>query len=276
MTDFGKDRQSHSNKGLIISGSYWIIASGAFHTDCGYNSADQVSWMKYMTAWDKITLPDTPVDSEDYTCTVGTGTLYTKKVPANTYNAQTQGTCVGGSRTIAHAVSSSASPSTSYTYDCNGNMTGRTVGGVSYTLSYDAENRMTGVSGGATASFVYDGDGDRVKATVNGSIVVYIGAYFEWSGSASTMISYYSAGGVPSNEGRRVAIRTGTTLQWLIGDHLGSTTVATDSSGVSTGTITYKPWGETESSWGTIPTKRLSTGQLDGDAGVVLFQCSLG
>ena len=29
-----------------------------------------------------------------------------------------------------------------------------------YNLTYDAENHMTGVSGTATATFVYDGDGN--------------------------------------------------------------------------------------------------------------------
>jgi len=35
-----------------------------------------------------------------------------------------------------------------------------------YTLTYDAENHLTAVSGAATASFTYDGDGNRVKGTV--------------------------------------------------------------------------------------------------------------
>jgi hypothetical protein len=34
----------------------------------------------------------------------------------------------------------------------------RTIGGSTYNLTYNAENRLTGVSGAATASFVYDGD----------------------------------------------------------------------------------------------------------------------
>jgi hypothetical protein len=34
----------------------------------------------------------------------------------------------------------------------------------------DAENHLSGVSGGATATFVYDGDGKRVKATVGGDL----------------------------------------------------------------------------------------------------------
>ena len=48
----------------------------------------------------------------------------------------------------------------SYSYDANGNMTGRTVGGSSYTLSYDRGNRLIGVSGPSTSAiFLYDADG---------------------------------------------------------------------------------------------------------------------
>ena len=56
-----------------------------------------------------------------------------------------------------HAVQQPGSSNT-YSYDCNGNMTGRAIGGVVYTLTYDAENRLTGISGGGvTASYTYDG-----------------------------------------------------------------------------------------------------------------------
>ena len=43
-------------------------------------------------------------------------------------------------------------------------MTGRTVGGVTYTLVYDAENRLQQVKQGSTvlASYTYDG-GKRVR-----------------------------------------------------------------------------------------------------------------
>ncbi len=60
-------------------------------------------------------------------------------------------------------------------------MTTRNVG-TTYTLTYDAENRLTAVSGtGLSASFAYDGDGNRVKGTVNGVTTAYIGNIFEWS-----------------------------------------------------------------------------------------------
>ena len=51
-----------------------------------------------------------------------------------------------------------------YWYDANGNMTKRIAGdNNTFEFTYDAENRLVSVSGSATASFVYDGDGVRLK-----------------------------------------------------------------------------------------------------------------
>jgi len=60
-----------------------------------------------------------------------------------------------------HAVTAMSSGE-SYVYDANGNQTQRNnLGRGNYTLSYDAENRLVSVSGAATETFVYDGDGNR-------------------------------------------------------------------------------------------------------------------
>jgi hypothetical protein len=73
-----------------------------------------------------------------------------------------------------------------------------------------------------------------VKSTVGGVTTVHLGAYFEWTGSTSTMKKYYSAGGA------RVAVLTGaSTLSFILTDHpslrsgqaLGSTSVTTDNTG---------------------------------------------
>jgi hypothetical protein len=91
----------------------------------------------------------------------------------------------------------------------------RIVSGTTYLLDYDAENRLETVTGGGVnASFVYDGDGNRVKGTVGGVTTYYIGNYYEWTGSTSTARKYYYAGAL------RVAMRTGTSSPnfWL-GDH---------------------------------------------------------
>jgi len=79
----------------------------------------------------------------------------------------------------AHAVFKAGSNNT-YCYDQNGNMRRRKLGSATYTLTYDGENHMTGLSGsGKTASYGYDGDGKRIWATQNGTTTVYIGGYFE-------------------------------------------------------------------------------------------------
>jgi hypothetical protein len=92
------------------------------------------------------------------------------------------------------------------------------------------------VSGAATASFVYDGDGNRVKSTINGTTTTFIGQHYEVTGS--TVTKYYYAGS------QRVAMRTGSTLYYLLGDHLGSTSITTNTSGALVAELRYKPWGD--------------------------------
>ena len=65
-----------------------------------------------------------------------------------------------------------------YMYDANGNM----ITGAGRTITYDPENRPISITtGSATANFVYDGDGNRVKKIINGSTTVYVGNLYEKS-----------------------------------------------------------------------------------------------
>ena len=165
--------------------------------------------------------------NETYTFDSATGTLASKAGTSLTYNAQV--TCSAGNRAIPHAVS--AASTNTYNYDCNGSQTTRLVNGQTYTLGYDADceappwgNRLVSVTGPSlTASFVYDGDGRRVKSTINGVTATFVGTHYEVTGS--TVTKYYFAGA------QRVAVRTGSTLQYLLGDHLGSTSLVTSDTG---------------------------------------------
>jgi len=60
-----------------------------------------------------------------------------------------------------------------------------------------------------------------------------------------------------------VALRQGGTLYYLLTDHLGSTALTVDSSGVKVGELRYRAYGETRYTWGTTPTSRRFTGQLE-------------
>jgi RHS repeat-associated protein len=128
-------------------------------------------------------------------------------------------------------------------------------------LGYDAENRLTSVQTSAgTATFTYDSDGSRVKGTVGGVTTTYIGNYFEWTGSTSTMKKYYYAGSI--GVAMRTGSGTGTTgVNWLFGDHLGSQSVTADASGCKIAEVRYKAWGEDRYVWGTTPTSYRYTGQ---------------
>ena len=138
-------------------------------------------------------------------------------------------------------------------YDANGNMTLRLKDGARYFLTYDAENRLTSVSGTVSASFAYNGDGQRVSATIGTTTTAYIGGYFEWQAGAGK--SYYFAGA------QRVAMRTGLGVKYLLGDHLGSTAVTALASGAFDTGTRYYPWGGVRWSSGASPTDYQFTGQ---------------
>lgn len=121
---------------------------------------------------------------------------------------------------------------TSYGYDGAGNLThDATV----HTYAYDAENKLTTYDGGATsnggATYLYDGDGRRVKKVVGGATIVT--TVFVYNVVGKLVAEYSNAS--PSSPG-------GTS--YLTSDTLGSPRVIT---GVSQGVKArhdYLPFGE--------------------------------
>jgi hypothetical protein len=189
--------------------------------------------------------------AEGYSFESGTGNLKTKNGATYTYDT-----------THKHAVASVGS--NTYGYDANGNMTSRYVGGQSFTLNYDAENRLVSVTGASTANFYYDADGAQVKTVVNGVTTYYVGNHYEVKNSVVT--KYYFAGAT------RLAVRTGTTLSYLLSDHIGSSSVTTNANGVKTASALYKAFGETRFSAGNLGTDYKFTGQREeASLGIYFF-----
>jgi len=132
-------------------------------------------------------------------------------------------------------------------------MTYRLVNGQVFNLAYDAENRMEGVTGAVTETFKYSGDGQRVTATQGITTTVFIGNYFEWRGTITDSVRYYYSAATRVGENEPV---------YLMGGHLGSTSVAVDESGVLVGSPQmYKAWGETRA--GSVQTRYQYTGQYN-------------
>jgi RHS repeat-associated protein len=173
-----------------------------------------------------------------------------------TYTTSVSGCSAGTPATKPHAVSQAGTYT--FTYDCNGNMTSRNMGS-SFTLTYDSENRLTSVSGGAAATFVYDGDGNRVKGVVGGVTTRYVGTYFE-AGTAWAKYYYFA--------GKRVAVRDSTGLTYIHGDHLGS---ATNTTGISTKTQRYYPWGARRSSEEVVTPYRFTGQREEGTIGLYFY-----
>ena len=124
------------------------------------------------------------------------------------------------------------------------------------------ENSLSTVTGTASATsvFVYDGDSNRVKSTINTTTTAFIGNHTEWNVSTQEMTRYYLAGG------QRVAFRVIKSGQadkvfYLLADHLGSTNVVMQVGG-AVETKTYTAWGKDRT--GSITkTDRQYTGQIN-------------
>jgi RHS repeat-associated protein len=137
-------------------------------------------------------------------------------------------------------------------------MTSSITGTNTYTVTYDAENRLKEVkrNGVVIASFGYDGNGQMVTATVGVTTTYYVGNYFERVNGITH--TYYC------HAGKRIAMREGSTLYWLLSDHLGSTAMVVKATGPITGQLRYKAYGEARDAWGiTDTTKYHFTGQRE-------------
>ena len=187
------------------------------------------------------------------------GDITNKANVGYTYVAQA-GDCPGGAMNKTHAVVTAGS--NSYCYDQSGSMIGRKLGTNAYTLAYDSENRLQAVSGAATATFVYDADGNRVNATFGSTSTVYAGNWYEKTGSV--VKKYYYAGH------QRVAMRDNGTLYFLLSDHLGSTSVTANISGAYATELRYYAYGGVRYNPGNQITTYRYTGQR-WDSGTSLY-----
>ncbi len=157
-----------------------------------------------------------------------------------------------------------------FDYDANGNMTMRNKGLASQqTLVWDAQNRLSQVqdnNGNLLEQYWYDVDGARVKKVDGGTTTyTFFGHYEEEvTSGVTTAVSHYSFGGL------RVAVKRGSTLYHVHGDHLGSTSMTTAGSVVE-GSRAYYPYGAQRSASGTLRTDRTFTGQKEDGTGLLYY-----
>jgi RHS repeat-associated protein len=90
--------------------------------------------------------------------------------------------------------------------------------------------------------FGYDGNGQRVQSTINGETILFVGGYYEKKGSEIT--KYYPGGAM-----RKYVIPQSISVEYTLGDHLGSASVMTDAAGNKVSEMRYNPWGQVRYSW---------------------------
>ncbi len=157
-----------------------------------------------------------------------------------------------------------------FDYDANGNMTVRNKGlAGQQTLVWDAQNRLSQVqdnNGDLLEQYWYGVNGARVKK-VSGTTTTYIffGHYEEEeTGGVITIVSHYCFGGL------RFAVKRGSDLYHLHGDHLGSTSLTTRGA-AETASRTYFAYGAERSSTGDLQTDRTFTGQKRDATGLMYY-----
>src|SRR5262249_21744916 len=132
----------------------------------------------------------------------------------------------------------SAVNSTSYLYDAAGNLTNDG----SHTYTYDSENRLVSVDGGATASYAYDQQNRRIKKVVGSSVTQYV-----WQGG-QVMAEYNGSTGALQVEyiysgGRMIANIAGGVTNYFLSDRL-SVRLMLDASGNVVGRQAHLPFGD--------------------------------
>jgi len=168
--------------------------------------------------------------------TATVGSLAALTLPANvsggnktTYNADNEQTKFNNTR---------------LSYDSDGNL----IGDGTNTYTFDARNHLTAISGGATASFVYDGFGRRMSKTISGTTTQYLydslNPVQELNSSNGVVANLLTGLGIDEYF-TRTDTSTGVTSTFL-GDALGSTIglVASNNGPIATN-YTYQPFGST-------------------------------
>lgn len=136
------------------------------------------------------------------------------------------------------------------TYDGNGNLTGDGV----WTYGYDLDNRLrTGTKSGASLAASYDAEGRLRQTTLTGvtTNLMYDGTELVAEYDASNNLLRRYVHGPGTDEPVVWYEGTGTTgKNWLFADHQGSVIATSNSTGNSTGTYSYGPYGEPSSTTG--------------------------
>jgi RHS repeat-associated protein len=177
----------------------------------------------------------------------------------DTWGNRTDQNATSGSCNTFHQSVDGNNRLTGYSYDADGDLLNDGM----HNYSYDAENRITKVDAGTTASYSYDAEGNRTEKTAGGISLEYIydvtGHVVAEDNGTSWDVGYVYAGD------RLVAQYDSGTTHFIHQDHLGSTRLVTDMSGNVYDSLDYLPYGE-QTVGDTATTHKFTGKERDGTA----------
>ncbi|MEO3816631.1 RHS repeat-associated core domain-containing protein [Plantactinospora sp. B24E8] len=148
----------------------------------------------------------------------------------------------GGAQPHALATVTTGDRTDRFGYDATGNTTGRTVGGSSQVLTWDAEGDLSRVTEGAKVTeFLYDADGDRLIRRDPTSVTLYLPnteVKLTRSTGAVSAARFYDLGEV-------TAVRTSTSgLAFEVADRHNTAQLSVDAADLAVTQRRYLPFGE--------------------------------
>jgi RHS repeat-associated protein len=153
----------------------------------------------------------------------------------------------------------------SYAYDANGNTATKT----GYTFGWSYDDRLASISGGVTASYLYDYQGRRSAKTVSGAPTSYVYDGLNLIGEAgSSAASYVFGPGIDEP----LAMSRGGAVYYYGVDALGSVAGVNDTAGSIQDSYVFDAWGVAKSQTGSLANPFAYTAREWGEAGMVFYR----
>lgn len=164
----------------------------------------------------------------------------------NRWNQELSGSCTGGSAVCLTFDLNNRINNGIQKYDLAGNV----INDGFHTYAYDAENRITQVDGGSTATYAYNAEGQRVERAIASLTLDYV---YDLAGNAVAGFNKSTGGwwiGEVFAGGRHLATYTNNTTYFDHADWLGTERARTAVNGTLCETVTSLPFGDGQTTSG--------------------------
>ena len=156
-----------------------------------------------------------------------------------------------------------------YTYDANGNDLTRNGTPDNFTFGWDTDDRMTSISGSATANYSYDYQGRRASKTVPGSSTSYLYDGPNPVQAAGSTTTAYLFG--PGIDEPLATVQSGGVSYFTV-DGLGSAHLLTGGTGTVDNAYLYDAWGVAKSQTASLANDFGYTAREFGEAGLWYYR----